>query len=224
MSLFKSTALKPGGQGKARKATEAFRVKLGLIDSLLALLLWLLAIVFMAAFVHIISIFGLPQLAQKKDAYSRISRLSEPGQLTLLPQAKPGEEIAPFNDPALVQAICLFDLDRGPLEFSAETPKDGLLTFSFRTRTGRVFYSMTDRAAARGQIDVAVMTQKQLEAAQADDDEDDPTQELRLTSPEKRGFLLINALVAYPSERPTIEALLKTMSCSIDESENTNPK
>jgi len=217
MSLFKLTAPKPGARHDARKRMDAYRIRLGFLDSLLATLLWLLALVFMAALVHLVSIFALPQLSQKKDAYSRISRLANPGMLTLLPQAKPGDEIAPFSDPALVQAVCLFDLDRGPLEFSAETPKDGLLTFSFRTRTGRVFYSMTDRAAAHGQIDVVVMTQKQLEAAQADDDEDDPPQELRLTSPEKRGFLLINALAAYPSERPAIEALLKSMSCNIDD-------
>jgi len=209
---------RPHFSGTCSKRVEPFRLRLEVVDHLLAAALWLLAIIFMAALVHIVSIFALPQLAQKKDAYSRIAKLASPGVLTLLPQAKAGEEIAPFSDPALVQGVCLFDLDKGPLSFSAETPKDSLLTFSFRTRTGRVFYSMTDRAAAHGQIDVSIMTQKQLEAAQADDDEDDPTQELRLTSPEKRGFLLINALVVYPSERPTIEALVKGMSCAIDES------
>jgi hypothetical protein len=76
---------------------------------------------------------------------------------------------------------------------------------------------MTDRAASHGKIDVDVMTAKQLEDAEADDDEDDPPQELRLTSPETRGFILINALVSLPSERARLAALVTAMTCDIDE-------
>jgi uncharacterized membrane protein len=188
--------------------------KISWLDWLLASLLWLLAMLFVAGLVHIVSIFALPELAQK-DAYSRLSTLTQPGQLSLLPAPLPGQEYAPFEDPALVQGVCLYDLDRGPLELSADIIGDGLLTFSFRTRTGRVFYSMTDKAASHGKIDVLVLTPKQLEAVEADDDEEELPQELRLTAPEKKGFVLINALAAFPSERANIETLVKSMNCEL---------
>lgn len=186
------------------------------LDRFLAMPLWLTALVFIAALVHIVSVFALPELAQK-DAYSRLSALTQPGELSLLPQPLPGQEYAPFEDPALVQAVCLYDLDLGPLELSADVVADQLMTFSFRTRTGRVFYSMTDKAASHGKIDVLVLTAKQLEAVEADDDDEELPQELRLTAPEKKGFVLVNALAAFPSDRANVEALVKSMSCDINE-------
>jgi len=191
-------------------------LKLTWLDRILTALLWLTAIVFVAGLVHIVSIFALPELAQK-DAFSRLSALAKPGQLSLLPPPVPGREYAPFEDPALVQAVCLYDLDFGPLELSADIPSDGFLSFSFRTRTGRVFYSMTDKAASQGKLDVIVLTAKQLETVEAGDDEGELPQELRLTAPELKGFILINALVAFPSERANIEALVKAMSCETSE-------
>ncbi len=206
------TSLKMTSASPASFRLNLFRISW--LDWLLATLLWLLALVFVAGLVHIVSVFALPELAQK-DAFSRLSALTQPGQLSLLPAPLPGQEYAPFEDPALVQGVCLYDLDRGPLELSADIIGDGLLTFSFRTRTGRVFYSMTDKAASHGKIDVLVLTPKQLAAVEADDDEEELPQELRLTAPEKKGFVLINALAAFPSERANIEALVKSMSCEI---------
>ncbi len=196
---------------------KAIAFKLPWLDRLLALLLWLAALVFIACLVHIISIFALPELAQK-DAFSRLSALTPPGQLFLLPAPVPGREFAPFEDPATVQAACLYDLDRGPLELSTDLASDGLFTFSFRTATGRVFYSMTDKAAAHGKLDVLILTPKQLEDVEADDDEEELPQELRLVAPQKKGFVLINALVPYASERADIEARVKSMTCEIDDS------
>jgi uncharacterized membrane protein len=197
-------------------STKMTSFKMPWLDRFLASLLWLTALTFVAGLVHIVSVFALPELAQK-DAFSRLSALTDPGHLSLLPPPLPGHEYAPFEDPALVQGVCLYDLDRGPLELSADITTDELLTFSFRTRTGRVFYSMTDKAASHGKIDVLILTPKQLEAVEANDDEEELPQELRLTAPEKKGFLLINALVAFPSERANIEALVKSMSCDIVE-------
>lgn len=217
MSPVETAPLKlSGSAGRRSAASEAAAFKLGWLEWFLASLLWLLAVAFTAGIVHIVSILALPQLAAK-DAYSRLSALGPPGKLFLLPQPLPGREYVPFEDPALVQGVCLYDLDRGPLELTSDTVGDGLLTFSFRTAAGGVFYSMTDRAASHGKIDVIVLTAKQLEALEADDDEGELPQELRLTAPDKKGFLLINALVAFPSERTAVEAIVKSMTCEVNE-------
>jgi len=195
--------------------------KLGWLDSVLSLILWLTAFIFVAGLVHIVSVFTLPELAQK-DAFSRLAALGHsdpsvmPEHVFVLPSPIPGHEYAPFEDPALVQGVCLYDLDRGPLAFSADILNDALLTFSFRTRTGRVFYSMTDRAASHKKLDVIVLTAKQLEALEADDDSEETPEALRLTAPQTKGFVLINALVSQPSERASIEALVKTMTCETE--------
>ena len=75
---------------------------------------------------------------------------------------------------------------------------------------------MTDRASLHGTIDVRIMTQAQLDAEQASDDDenDQPLKELRLVAPDTKGFVLVNALANYPSERADAEAEVKSVSCA----------
>jgi uncharacterized membrane protein len=186
---------------------------MNLSDRFVGLPLYVLGVVLIAAVVHLVSVLAMPELAPH-DAYARLSVLAKPGQMTLLPRALPGHEITPFEDPALAQAVCLYDLTSGPLDIHAELDDSGLLTLSFRTRSGRIFYSMTDQAALHGEIEVRIMTQPQLEAVEENDDEEEPLQELRLVAPSMKGFVLVNALAAFPSERAEAEARATSISCS----------
>ncbi len=174
------------------------------------------AVLFIAGIVHIVSVLALPELAPK-DAYSRVAALAQPGQEVLLPAAVPGQEVAPYSDPAMAQALCLFDLTRAPMRLKAKLDSAGFLSLSFRTRGGRVFYSMTDLAAVRGDVDIVVMTAAQREAAEAEDDDEDPPQELRLVSQTPTGFVLIQALAEHHLDRPAAEARLRAVSCAPDE-------
>lgn len=182
-------------------------------DRFLTLLLYGLGVLFVAALVHIIAILALPELAPN-DAYARLSTLAKTGRPALLPRPLPGHALTPFEDPALAQAVCLFDLSHGPLHVHADVDHEGLLSLSFRSRTGRIFYAVTDRGAVHGKIDVRVVTAAQLEALQEQDDEDNPPQELRLVAPQMKGFVLINALAAFPSERAAAEARALSIDCA----------
>lgn len=180
----------------------------------LELFLYGLAVAFIAGVVHLSSVFAMPHVAPH-DAFTRLSKIvTQPNQAVLLPQPLPGHELAPFEDPAMAQAVCMFDLTRGSLRLRAKLDPDALVTLSFRSRTGRVFYAMTDRAATKGTIDIHLLTPTQLQAVQADDDEDNPPQELRLVAPQLKGFVLIDALVRYPSERSAAEARALSVSCA----------
>jgi uncharacterized membrane protein len=182
-------------------------------NRLLSLFLYGLAVAFVAGIVHLASVFAMPQVAPH-DAFTRLSALAQPNRTVALPQPLPGHDLAPFQDPAMAQAVCIFDLTRGSVRLRAKLESDALVTLSFRSRTGRVFYAMTDRAATKGTIDIHLLTPPQLQAVQADDDEDNPPQELRLVAPELKGFVLIDALVRYPSERPAAEARASSVSCA----------
>ncbi len=181
-----------------------------------AFLLYLTGALFVAGLVHIVAILVMPRVAPH-DAYARLAALAKPGQTTLLPRALPGHEVTPFEDPAFAQAVCLFDLANGPLHIHADLPDNRLLTISFRTRTGQVFYSMTDRASLHGTIDVRIMTQPQLDTVEEDEgdqDNDQPLKELRLVAPDTKGFVLVDAMSTYPSERADAEAEVKSVACA----------
>ncbi len=184
------------------------------LDRILAGLLWVLGVALAAIVVHLVAVFDLPRRLGN-DPMSRLAALAKPGEMSLLPLARPGAEWAPFSDPAVAQGACLYDLTRGPFRVSGEVDPGRMLTISFRTPSGENFYSMTDRAAQHGKIDVLLLTGEQLEALEADaDDDDEPSQELRLIAPSLKGFVLVNALAAFPSEMEDARQRVKAMSCA----------
>lgn len=183
-------------------------------DRFFAFLLYLTGVIFIAAIVHLTAILAMPHVAPR-DAYDRLAALAKPGQMTLLPRPIPGHEITPFEDPAVAQAVCLYDLSNGPLRLHADLASGRLVTLSFRTRTGRVFYALTDSAAVHGTLDVRVLTASQLEDVEENEDlENQPLQELRLVAPNVKGFVLVNALATFPSQRSQAEAAATSVSCS----------
>jgi uncharacterized membrane protein len=185
-------------------------------DRFLAGILWALGVLCVAGIIHILVVFNVAKL-QRNNPYVRISALTKTSGLTLLPRVSPGAESAPFSDPALAQGACLFDLTQSPMRLRGEIDGDRMLTLSFRTSDGDVFYSMTDRAAQRGRIDVLVLTPDQLENLEAEAADDEaPAQELRLVAPTTKGFVLVNALAAFPSDRLDAEQRVKTISCEAE--------
>ncbi|MCI0465815.1 MAG: hypothetical protein L0Y57_02240 [Beijerinckiaceae bacterium] len=185
-------------------------------DRLFGTLLWLLAVLAVAGVTHIIAIFILPDAAGK-DTYARISEMAKTGQLTILPQGSPEKQLIPFADPAMVQAVCPFDLSQGGLRLHADVEGDKLLTLAFRTPSGKLFYSMTDLAAQQGKIDVVVLTAEQLESVEAEDDEENPSQDLRLLAPGTKGFVIASALAPFTGERAGAEKRIKSVSCGVEQ-------
>lgn len=185
------------------------------IDRLLAAFLWLLGVLTVAGITHILAIFALPEAAAK-DPYAQIFEHAKLATLSPLPPTLPDQQVIPFADPAMVRVLCPFDLSQGGVRLHADVEGDRLLSFSFRTRAGRIFYAMTDLAAQQGKMDLVVLTPAQLEAVEAGDDEENPPQDLRLIAPETQGSVIISALVAYPAERNNTEERLKSISCQVE--------
>ena len=76
---------------------------------------------------------------------------------------------------------------------------------------------MSGLAAQQGKIDVVLLTPAQLEIVEADDDDDNPSQDLRLIAPETKGFVIVSSLAAYPGERAGAEEHVKSVSCAVEQ-------
>ncbi len=184
-------------------------------DRLLAALVWVLAVVAIAGVTHIAAVLMLPAVAGK-DVYAWIPELAKPAQLAVEPAAQPGKQLVPFADPAIVQGVCPFDLAQGGLRLHADVEKDRFLALSFHTPNGKLFYALTDQAAHEGKMDIVVLTAQQLEAVEAEDDEENPSQDLRLIAPASKGFVLVSALANAPGEREEAEQRVKLVSCGLE--------
>jgi len=166
-----------------------------------------------AALVHIAAILIIP-LAATRDAFARLSPLGPVNATIALEQPGPQARLLPYRDPAVASAFCRFDLAGGPLRVKAPADGSGFVSLSFHTRRGGIFYAITDKAATHGVLEALVVTEKQLRALEAKDDEDTPVQDLRVVSTAEEGFVMMRALSEEPSLYPRAEAQARALACA----------
>jgi uncharacterized membrane protein len=171
----------------------------------------------LAAGVHIVVVLGSPAFA-RKDAYHRLSAATPEDHAIVVATPGGGSTWLPRPDPATAVAACPFDLNAGPVRISA---KPGALfeSLSLHARGGSVFFAVTDRAAVRGELELVVLTQRQLDEALAAEDENDPSHDVRIVAPRREGFVVVRVLAPFPSQRPEARDAAEAVSCTVDEEE-----
>lgn len=169
----------------------------------------------LAAGAHIAIILGTPALA-KKDAFSRLAESLAAEQATLVSAPGGGATWLPQPDPSVAVAACAFDLAEGPVRVSAQ-PGTLFQSLSLHARGGGVFFAVTDRAAVRGELEIVIMTQRQIDEALAQEDEDEPSRDVRIVAARREGFVMVRVAAPFPSQRPQAEAAAKAVSCVVEE-------
>ncbi|MBV1702572.1 MAG: DUF1254 domain-containing protein [Hyphomicrobiales bacterium] len=180
---------------------------------------WLFGTLCLAVIVHFSSILLLPHLAER-DAYNRVSSITDSNNLKILPVSRPGLEPFPATDPNMTLGICWYDLNNGPLNIKVAVPGDNFLSLSFHQRRGTIFYSMTDQAAVKGDIKLTLATADEIDDLQSQDDPDGPLPDLRITAPSPQGFVIFRALAPQAHDIANAQNALKAVSCSTMHSEN----
>ena len=97
---------------------------------------------------------------------------------------------------------------RGPLS------QPGFASLSFHSRRGVIFYALTDRAAAKGRMDALIVTQEQMRALASREDEDNPSDDLRIVSPTVQGFVMMRALSRGPEDLAASAQEAAAMTCA----------
>ncbi len=167
------------------------------------------------ALVHFVLILAMPLVAER-DAYSRLALMGPVGATIALPPPGPGERGFRYEDPAIASAFCRFDLTNGPVRVTEPLGRAGFASLSFHSRRGAVFYALTDRAATHGRMEAVIVTAAQLRALVAQDDEDDPSEDLRVVSPTLEGFVLTRAFGETPSLYAKAAEQAKSLVCAPD--------
>ncbi|MGD1038489.1 MAG: DUF1254 domain-containing protein [Roseiarcus sp.] len=176
---------------------------------------FLAAVLIVGALVHFIVILVIPIVATR-DAFARLEELGSANQTIALARSSPTERRFPYADPALASAFCRFDLAAGPVRVRAPVGRAGFASLSFHTRRGAVFYALTDKAATHGLMEAIIVTPSQLRALIAHDDEDNPSQDLRVVSATAEGFVLMRAFSELPSLYAAAEAQARSLSCATE--------
>jgi uncharacterized membrane protein len=174
---------------------------------------YLAVVLIVAALVHLVVILVIPIVATR-DAYARLAALGPVGATIALPRPSPSEMRLPFGDPALASAFCRYDLSNGPIRVKAPAGRAGFASLSFHTKRGAVLYALTDRAATHGLMEAVVATPAQMREFVAHDDEDNPSQDLRIVSPTNEGFVLMRAFSELPGLYDAAQEQTEGLSCA----------
>jgi uncharacterized membrane protein len=166
-----------------------------------------------AAFVHIMIILLLPRVASS-TAMARLSAGASVNALELLQPVAASHETLPFPfaDPAMVTALCRYDIGDGPVRLRIPTG-ESFLSVALLAPGGKVLLSFTDRAATRRQLNVVLVTAEQQRQLEAQDPDDEPVQELRIRLPETRGVAMIRALALREADKEALAAAMSRSSC-----------
>lgn len=184
-----------------------------ILDRLLNFLPWALATLMIAAMVHLISVLLMPALAPK-DAYARLASYAKTVGINegvvALPPITPGAEILPFEDASFVEAACIYDLSRRPYHVTASA-EERIFGLSFHASGGRIYHAITDRSAIKGKFDIILGNTRQMEAIENASDGAAPLQEVRITAPTSRGFVMLRVLAKRGSDQARIREQLKSV-------------
>ena len=170
----------------------------------------------LAGIVHIAAVLAIPALSDT-DAVSRArtsENLDHPQSIYAVATGddpSPPEAWLPIPDPAVAVGVCAYNLADGPMRVSART---GPLSAAHARRGA--FYAVTDQAAVRGALDLVILTRAQYDEALADDDENDPSRDVRIVAPDTRGFVVVRVIAGLPSQRPAANAAVQAVSCTTD--------
>jgi len=173
----------------------------------------LLIALLLTGIVHLASVLALPWLAPR-DAFSRLAELAQDNAMTVVAQDRAAEAL-PYSDPAVATAICRYVLDRGPVRVRLRTGV-GPMSLLFLRKGAGIYHSLSDKAATQGVLDAVVATPQQMEAIIERDSDDDAVQEIRITSSDIVGLVVVHALVPTHSQRPQVERSLRQATCEVE--------
>jgi uncharacterized membrane protein len=166
-----------------------------------------------AAAAHLTAVLLLPHVALS----GAVSRLSAGTQINAVEVFQPVRTATdalplPFADPAMITAVCRFDISDGPVRMRIPTG-EAFLSVAILSPSGQVVLALTDKAATRRLLDIVLLSATQLRQLEAKDPDDEPVRELRVRIAAPQGVAVIRSLAVRDAERDGISALLGRSSC-----------
>lgn len=171
----------------------------------------LLGVVLLAAFIHLVAVLSLPHLAPR-SAWARVSALSDPNRMVVLPAASPSHQSLPLMAPDVRYALCRFNLEDGPVRLSTQI-LDGLWLITFYTPSGENFYAITGRELKRNQIEIIISRKNELGVKAGASLLDEIDDLVIVDSPVSEGIAVIRAPLLGPSYVSQTEAALSRGTC-----------
>ena len=120
----------------------------------------------------------------------------------------------PMTTTPCVRAVAIVVAAAVVLSAGALFGRGAFASLSFHSRRGAVFYALGDKAATHGKMEALIVTAAQLRALVAQDDEDNPNEDLRIVSPTAQGFVLQRVFSEAPDLLPEARLQAGKLECA----------
>lgn len=164
-----------------------------------------------AGIVHIVVLFLMP-LMSPRDAWTRFEAQSDLYSFAAYAAQSPAAAPAGVADPYFKSVVCRFDLTDGFVHVSRE----GRIPYwsaSIYDRSGQNVFSLNDRSAKSGVLDIVVVTPAQLV-----DIRKAPPPELEnsvfVEAPIDEGMIVVRAFQPDPTWEKAVAGYLAAISCA----------
>lgn len=157
---------------------------------------WVVAAFFCGGIIHILTVFGVPNLAAN-DAWSRLSEISSENQLYVLPVAA-DETPLPFMAPDIVYAFCRYDLSQNNVLVKTKLG-DPNWSIAVSTRHGENFYFISGAEAKRQELRLLLVPRARLADEVSTERSEEGDEQIIVITPNMSGLVVLRAPVRGPS-------------------------
>jgi uncharacterized membrane protein len=123
-------------------------------------------VLMLAAIVHIVAIFLVPVLAEN-DGFSRIARVAGEGSFSEVSLTPSGSAAMPGLDPLFLHGACSLRLADGPVAIGVQE-SERYWSLALYDRHGTVIFSLNDRTATDGRLDMLIVNPVQAAQLKAE--------------------------------------------------------
>jgi len=181
---------------------------------------WLLAAVFCAGIIHVLTVFGVPFLATQ-DAWARLSGISENNRMYVLPVAA-SETPLPFMAPDIGYAFCRFDLRQQNVLVETALG-DPSWSIAVSTRYGENFYFITGAEAKRRSLRLVLVPRSRLAQEASTELSIEGEEQIIVIVPGMEGLVVLRAPIRGPSFAAETVGALQGAECARQEEEPIDP-
>ena len=147
-----------------RLAVVPPRLRVGRPLPLGGLAAFALGVLLLAGAIHICAILLIPYVA-RADGWSRLSPIAGQDQFAEIPVSPPGNAGLTGLDPLFVTGACRLDLTEAPAGIGLQA-RERFWSFALFDPSGTIIFSLNDRTAVDGRLDMTVVSPAQNTALQ----------------------------------------------------------
>ena len=178
---------------------------------LMPVFVFLLAVLLLAGAIHIVTIVLIPRYAQS-DGWSRLASVAGENSFAEVPQLAEDAEPIPGLDPLFVHGACRLDLSESPAALTLSA-RERFWSLALYNSAGRVVFSLNDRTAVEGELDMLVVNVVQ-NAELKENPAPGVDQTILVESPTNNLIALLRLYAPTATSRNETRAILNEAGCA----------